>query len=111
MEEHMAMHDLGLPTRHALTRPNRREYDSLPQQPFVQALSELCEELAVGIVTHIGVGPMDRQMGHQGEADGFRVFDRLDDVGGLRDRDVFGAASAVLPPMLLLLVGLRCVSA
>ena len=111
VEEQMAMHHLGLATRHALTRPSRREHDALPPQPLVQTLAEFREELAVGIITHIGVGPMDRQMGHQGEADGFGVFDRLDDVGGLRDSDVFGAARAVLPSMFRLLVRLRCVSA
>ena len=110
MEKQMAMHHLGLTTRHALTRPSRCEHDTLPPQPLVQALADLREELAVSIVTDIGVGPMDRQMGNQGEANQFRKIDCLDDVGGLRERDVFGAARAI-SPRTLLLSRLRCVSA
>ena len=56
----------------------------MPTQPFVQTLADLREEFAVGIVPHIRVGPVDRQMGNQRKADGFGEFDRLDDVGGLR---------------------------
>ena len=46
-------------------------------------------------------------MGNQGKADRFCKFDRLDDVGGLRDRNVFGAANTVAPlaTMLRLLIG------
>ena len=48
-------------------------------------------------------------MGNQGEADQFRKIDRLDDIDGLQDRNVFGAAVAVAP-MLMSLAKLGCVS-
>ena len=57
----MAMHHLGLTSRHSLTRPSRRERDAFPPPPLVQALAEFREELAVGIVTQIGVSPMNCQ--------------------------------------------------
>lgn len=82
-----------------------------PRQPLVQTLADLREELAIGVVTHIGISPMDGEMGNQREADHFCKIDRLDDVRGLRDCDVFRAANTILPAMLLLLTRLRCTSA
>ena len=41
MEEQMAVHDIRLPARLALTRPCPSEHDAAPMQPLVQALTEL----------------------------------------------------------------------
>ena len=50
---------------------------------------------------------MDCEMGNQGEADQFCKADRLDNVGGLGDRD-FGAARAVSATTPLLPIRLCC---
>ena len=73
--------------------PGGSEHDAVPMQPFGKTLSDLREAFAVGIVTDVRVGPVDREMGNQGKADQFCKLDRLDNVGCLRDRDVFGAAN------------------
>ena len=43
VEEQMAMHDIGLATRHALANHSRSEHNSLPPQPLVQTLAEFRE--------------------------------------------------------------------
>jgi hypothetical protein len=50
-------------------------------------------------------------MGNQGEVDGFGEFDRINDVGGLGERDVFGATDSVVPRTYRLLSKLCCISA
>ena len=67
----------------------------MPTGPLAQTLAKLREELAVSIITNVGVSPMDRQMGNQGEANQFCKLDCFDDVGCLRDRNVFGATNPV----------------
>ena len=95
MEEQMAMHDIRLPARLALTRPCSCEHDAVPVQPLVQALTKLREELAVGIVSGVREAPVDREMGHQREVDRFCKSDSLHDAGGLAHGDV--PARAKLP--------------
>ena len=97
----------------ALDTPGGGEYDAVPTQPFGKTLSDLREAFAVGIVPRVRVSPMDREMGNQGKADQFCKLDRLDNVGGLRDRNVAGAANTVAPwrRSLRLLIGLCCTGA
>jgi hypothetical protein len=78
-------------------------------QPLAQPLTELREEHALGVITSVRQAPMDRDMTNQWETDRFRALDGLDDVSGLRDRNVPSATRAIVPSMLLLVVRLRCV--
>ena len=68
MEEQVAVHYVGLATGHALDAPRGGEHDAVPTQPFGKTLSDLRETFAVGIVPHVRVGPMEREMGNQGRA-------------------------------------------
>jgi hypothetical protein len=106
------MLNIGLPACLALYRPRPGEDDTAAVQPLIQTFTEYGEDLAAWIITDICEAPVDREMGNQGEADRFCKLDRRDDVGGLQERDVFGAAHTVAPmTILMLLIGLRCTSA
>ena len=64
----------------------------MPTPPLVQTLADLGEALAIGIVPHICVGPMDREMRYQGTVDQFCKFDCLDETGGLVQGDALARA-------------------
>ena len=86
------MHNIRLAACLALSRPCRSEHDTAAVQPLGETFSDFREKFALGIIPYVCQAPVECEMGHQGKADQFCKFDRLDNVGSA-DRNVFGAAT------------------
>ena len=66
--------------------------------PLTQALSELREELTIGIITDVCASPMNRQVADQRKAERFCKTNRLDDVPALQVSDVPAAVCPIPTP-------------